>query len=153
MALFLGGLSQPSLSSFDYCLDIGSLLIIYLENDVSAHCLLALANDDFWIAVVILVCCEGREYRLILFSLTKSLLINVFTILSGVVALGLLLLKSVQHARAMRNCACTFQNRIVRIPAVVKSSKPIVIVESSTQNLLTVMAQDGGCQFMNQFVV
>ncbi|KLO05121.1 hypothetical protein SCHPADRAFT_947167 [Schizopora paradoxa] len=77
MVVFLIGLTEP-------------------KDDVIAHCLLELGNDDMWIAVVILVCCES-------------------------LALGLLLYKSVQHARAMRN----FAN------------------ESSTQNLLAVMARDG----------
>ncbi|KLO06130.1 hypothetical protein SCHPADRAFT_699491 [Schizopora paradoxa] len=77
MVVFLIGLTEP-------------------KDDVITHCLLELGNDDMWIAVVILVCCES-------------------------LALGLLLYKSVQHARAMRN----FAN------------------ESSTQNLLAVMARDG----------
>lgn len=85
-----------------------------MKNNVSDHCLLALANDDMWIAVVVLICCESCAYSR---SSIKRVLLRspdswiLFFFLSWrscfLVALGLLLIKSVQHARAMRNCAFT----------------------------------------------
>ncbi|KLO06128.1 hypothetical protein SCHPADRAFT_933239 [Schizopora paradoxa] len=66
------------------------------KSNFSPHCLLTLGNDDMWIVVVIMVCCES-------------------------LAFGLLLFKAIQHAREMRG----FDG------------------ESSTRNLLAVMARDG----------
>ncbi|KLO05119.1 hypothetical protein SCHPADRAFT_947166 [Schizopora paradoxa] len=75
--IFLSFVYAGALFGSSYSMVLFLVGIREQKSNLTPHCLLTLGNDDMWIVVVIMVCCES-------------------------LALGLLLFKAVQHAREMR---------------------------------------------------